>query len=96
MVTHQDDDPALAPEQPRHQPAAPPRQIRVRRSPRYGGFLVTGGVLGVLVAIVSGLSGSADPAIGRGPLVGYLSIGLGLLGALLGGLVAVLLDRVRR
>jgi hypothetical protein len=73
-----------------------PRRLPVRRAPRYGAFLVTGAVVGVVIAVVSGLSGPSDPSVGRGALVGYLAMALGLLGGLVGGAVAVVLDRVRR
>jgi hypothetical protein len=71
------------------------RQVRVRRAPRYGAFLGTGAVVGLLAALVGGLTGPGDPSVGRGPLVGYLALSLGLLGALLGGGVAVLIERFR-
>ena len=58
-------------------------------------FLGTGAVLGVLAAVVLGLAGSGDADHGRGSVVGYLALLLGLLGALLGGVVAVVLDRRR-
>ncbi len=81
-------------------PDGGPRQLRVRRAPRYPVFLLTGGVVGVLVGLVAGLSGplspSPAPGPGRAALVGYLGLGLGLLGALAGGVVAVVLDRGRR
>lgn len=69
------------------------RQGRVRRRPRYGAFLVTGALVGVVAALGSGLTGPVNPAIGRGPLIGYLGIILGMLGGLVGGAIAVLLDR---
>jgi hypothetical protein len=48
-----------------------------------------------VVAVVAGLAGSADPGQSRGALIGYLAVLLGLLGALLGGVVALVLDRRR-
>ena len=78
-----------------HVPAPQPRRLPVRRHPRYGAFLLTGGVVGLVVAVVAGLAGSPDPGQSRGPLIGYLAVLLGLLGALLGGVVALVLDRRR-
>lgn len=72
------------------------RTARVRRAPRYGVFLGTGGGLGILAAAIGGLSGPGDPSVGRGPLIGYLALMLGLLGALIGGAAAVLVERIRR
>jgi hypothetical protein len=69
---------------------------RVHRSPRYGAFLVTGALLGVLVAVISGAIGTGDGTIGTGQLIGYLAMVFGLLGALLGGAVAVLIERFSR
>ncbi len=71
------------------------RQVRVRRAPRYGRFLGTGAVLGLLAALVGGLTGPGDPSVGRGALVGYLALAFGLLGALAGGATAVLIERFR-
>lgn len=86
--------------EPPQTPEAPtsedePRRIPVRRHPRYSRFLLTGGVVGVVVAVIAGLAGSPDPGQSRGPLIGYLAVLLGLLGALLGGVVALVLDRRR-
>ncbi len=67
----------------------------MRRAPRYPVFLATGAVVGVALALVFGLGGATPTTMGRGPLVGYLSIALGLFGALLGAVVALLLDRGR-
>ena len=77
------------------QPPAPdrePRRVPVQRSPRYSAFLLTGAVVGVVVAVVAGLAGSGDPG-SRGPLIGYLAVLLGLVGGLVGGVAALLLDR---
>lgn len=71
----------------------PVRQARLRRAPRYEVFVGVGVAAGVLVALVIGLSGPDDAEFGRAKLIGYLGIGLGLLGALVGGLVAVGIER---
>ncbi len=71
-------------------------QLRVRRSPRYGAFLGTGAVLGLLIALVSGATGPVDPQTGRAKLIGYLAMTLVLLGALVGAGVAVVLERFSR
>lgn len=69
---------------------------RVHRSPRYGVFLVTGALVGVALAVISGAIGTGDGSISAGRLIGYLAIVFGLLGALLGGAVAVLIERFSR
>ena len=69
---------------------------RVHRSPRYGAFLVTGAVIGVAVAVLSGMIGTGDGSIGTGQLIGYLAMVFGLLGALLGGAAAVVIERFSR
>jgi MFS family permease len=74
----------------------PVHRLRVRRAPRYEVFLGTGALLGFLVAVVAGSIGPVDPQTGRAKLIGYLAMGLALLGALLGGLVAVTLERFSR
>ena len=67
----------------------------VRRSPRYLRFLVTGGLVGVLVAAVLALLRSGqveEPWV----LFLYLSILFAAIGGLLGGLIAVVLESWRR
>ena len=74
-----------------------PVQVRLRRAPRYRVFVGTGAVLGAIAGIVARLL-LGDPAslFSAGTTTGYLAaIGL-LLGGLLGGAVAVLVDRPGR
>lgn len=71
-------------------------QARVRRAPRYEAFLGAGAALGVLVGVISGLTGTADPNSGRVRLVAYLAVGFAMLGAMVAGLVAVAIERIGR
>jgi hypothetical protein len=82
-------------EQP--EPAPAPVPVRLRRAPRYRAFVLTGALLGALAGIVASLLlGDPDSLFSTGTTTGYLAaIGL-LLGGLLGGTVAVLVDRPRR
>ena len=62
-----------------------------RRTPRYASFLVTGGLVGLLVTIAVVLGPGSDVERQRA-LFFYLGILLTGTGALLGGLVAVLVE----
>ena len=82
---------------PTFDPGEPsPTLRRVHRSPRYGAFLVTGAVVGVALAVISGAIGTGDGSLGAGLLIGYLAIVFDLLGALLGGAIAVLVEHFSR
>ena len=66
-----------------------------RRDPRYPAFLLTGAAIGVLAALVLVL-GPGSGVDNRPRLLAYLVALLGGLGALAGGVVAVLLEGRRR
>ncbi len=76
----------------------------VRRAPRYRAFVLSGVVVGAVVALVLVLTlGGGDrpeetgvPDVGSGPVLVFTALTLCLLGALLGGLVALFLDRRSR
>ena len=70
--------------------------VRRARAPRYGVFIVSGVLAGLVAAVVLTYLRPEDPDFGRAKVAGYLGMALGLLGGLLGGLAAVLADRVRR
>ena len=92
------DVPASAPDPGPEATAAPtPVQVRLRRAPRYRAFVVTGAVLGALAGIVASLLlGDPDSLFSARTTTAYLAaIGL-LLGGLLGGAVAVLVERPGR
>ena len=75
--------------------------VTVRRSPRYGRFLLIGAILGVLVALiltsVFGPSAEAEAAAPKtfsfGQVFGFMALVCIAAGALLSGLLALLLDR---
>jgi hypothetical protein len=96
-ATQPSSGPGSQPEtQPETQPADPSgqvRQLRVRRSPKYAAFIVTGALLGLLVALVAGGTGAVDPQSSRLKLIGYLGMALVLLGGLVGAAIAVGLER---
>jgi hypothetical protein len=94
-VSESDESPALEHE-PAGQPASGLTPVRVRRSPRYGRFLLTGAAVGVLVALVASLAGPVAADSSRGSLLGYLTMLLGLIGGLLGGVVAVVAEWAAR
>ncbi len=82
----------------------------VRRAPRYPAFLVAGALVGIVVGLVLALVTAGDSPVGGddGGVLPFLAgqngvrwvmaVGCGVLGAFVGGLLAVLADRrsVRR
>ncbi len=73
-----------------------PRYGRPRRAPRYGSFVATGALVGIVLGVVLSLSQPASGQFSQNSVVGYVAAILGLVGALVGGAVAVLLDRRAR
>jgi hypothetical protein len=66
---------------------------KVRRTPNFIPFLLTGGLLGFLAGFFLSVFGPGDPSYDGSAALGFLGlIGAGL-GVLAGGLIAVLLDR---
>ena len=66
---------------------------KVRRTPNFTAFLLTGGLLGFLAGFLLSVFGPGDPGYDGSSALGFLGlIGAGL-GLLAGGLVAVLLDK---
>lgn len=70
--------------------------VRIRRAPRYGRFLVIGGALGAVVTIALTLAFPADENVGYGALLGYFLLFGVPAGLLLGALVALALDAASR
>lgn len=80
------------PEQP---PVGEMTRARRRRSPRYAVFIGCGVLVGVLAAGIATFALPVTQDYGYGTVLAYTALVLGLAGGLLGGLVAVLLDRGR-
>lgn len=68
----------------------------VRRAPRYRSFVLAGAMVGVLLAIVLVLVVPGDQPLGRGPVLVFVGLTGVLVTALLGAVVAVLVDRSTR
>jgi hypothetical protein len=80
------------------EPVSPGRERRVqpatvRRAPRYRAFIGTGVVLGAVLGVVATMVFPDDGHFSTGAVAGYLSVTLGLLGGLLGGVAAVVAER---
>ncbi|MFT4230564.1 MAG: potassium transporter Trk [Microbacterium sp.] len=76
-------------------------EARVRRSPRYGVFLALGAALGVLTAMILTFAFDGNERVADngavysdGQVFGFLALVGIAAGLLVGGLVAILLDRV--
>lgn len=71
-----------------------PAEVRVRRSPRYFRFMITGAILFAIVALILTFSFPENPTYDRGSVFGFLlAIGV-TVGVAVGAVVALVLDRV--
>ena len=65
----------------------------VRRSPRFTAFLITGGIVGLLIGFFLSVVGHPDTRYDASAVLGFLGLICAGLGVLVGGIIAVLLDR---
>ena len=72
-----------------------PARLRLRRAPRYGPFGLTGAGIGILAGVILALSFSATSDYSIQTIAGYFAAILGLIGAVLGLALAVLIERRR-
>lgn len=68
-------------------------QVKIRRSPKYLQFLITGGILGLIVALILDASIAPD-ARSAASILGYLIAFSVAIGGALGMVAAVILDRI--
>lgn len=66
---------------------------KIRRNPRFTAFLLTGALAGLLIGFLLSAIGPVDARYNAYVAVGFLGLICAGLGALVGGIVAVLLDR---
>lgn len=87
MSEHEPDGTPESPEQPQVQ------LIPVRRRPNLIAFVLTGAVVGIIIAVVIANLSTGDGNYSTLTTFGYFAVIIGGLGALLGGLIGALLDR---
>lgn len=81
----------------RPQAAAPePVEFEVRVAPKPGAFLVTGGALGVIVALISAWLGGGTEEHSMGSVFGFLAVLFAIIGVGIGAIVFLIFDRVGR
>jgi len=68
-------------------------QVNIRRSPKFFQFMITGGILGLIVALILDAS-IAPEARSAAPILGYLTAFSVAIGTGLGIPAAVILDRI--
>ena len=69
-------------------------EVRIRRAPKLGVFLLLGAVVGALVTLVLTSLFPADPAIGFAASFGYFLLFGAPAGAALGAIIGLIVDRV--
>lgn len=65
----------------------------MRRPPRFAPFLITGGLVGLLVGVLLGVLGHPDSRYDVTAALAFLGLICAALGVLVGGVVAVLVDK---
>jgi hypothetical protein len=66
---------------------------KVRRTPNFAAFLVTGGLAGLLIGFLLSVFGNPDPRYDATAALGFIGLVCAALGVLAGGIIAVLLDK---
>jgi len=66
---------------------------KARRKPKFTAFLLTGGLAGMLIGFLLSVIGPVDARYETSAALGLLGLVFAGLGMLVGGLIAVLLDK---
>ncbi len=69
-------------------------RVSIRRAPKYPVFIILGAGLGAVVAFILTALFPIDAAVGFGALFGYLALYGIPIGAVVGAVVAIVIDRV--
>jgi hypothetical protein len=69
-------------------------EVRIRRAPKLGIFLLLGAVVGALVTLILTSMFEPDPAIGFAASFGYFLLFGAPAGAALGAVIGLIIDRV--
>jgi uncharacterized membrane protein len=72
------------------------QDVKIRRAPKIGAFLVVGGLIGMLTTLVLTSLFPSDPNVGFVALFAYFCLFGIPAGVVLGALLALILDRVSR
>jgi hypothetical protein len=78
---------------PSEQPSAERREIIVRRAPKYVPFLILGALVGIAAAAVVAYGLPETPSFDAGSVFGFFLVLFAAAGAVLGAVVALILDR---
>ena len=66
---------------------------KARRRPNFPAFLISGGLVGLLIGFFVSVFGPADARYDASATLGFLGLICAGLGVLVGGIIAVLLDK---
>lgn len=78
---------------PDERPRAVVARSTLRRAPRIGRFILAGVLIGAFLSALAAVLGPPGTTLGRGAIFLLVFLALGSLGAVVGGLLAVLADR---
>lgn len=82
----------MPPDQPEPASPARPGPRRPYRTPRYSTFVGTGAALGLAVGVALALYGGGDTVTSEAGVLGYFAIFGVVIGTLLGGTLAVVVE----
>jgi hypothetical protein len=79
---------------PHDSTAAGETEVRIRRAPKFPAFMIVGGGVGAIVTFIVTALYPVDPAVGFAALFGYFALFGVTAGVVVGGIVALILDRI--